>query len=184
MTACTSLTKAGKPCRASAMHGRDVCKAHSGDPDAGVHTKLTEPVRNTIVLALASGCYRETAAEHAGIGVSTLYRWLETGEADWEEGKTTPHRELWEAIKKAEADAEVGAVALIRKAAPDSWQAAAWLLERKHPGRWGRHDRVDHDLRIAKPRTSEPVDDSERRETLAIMAASGALDPRDDEEPS
>ncbi len=107
-------------------------------------TKLTPTVHEIIVLALASGCYRETAAQHAGIGVSTFYRWMEQGEADVEQNKNTPHRELWEAINKAEADAEVQAVALIRKAAmqPRSWQAAAWLLERKKPDQWGR--RIEH----------------------------------------
>lgn len=143
---CTQTTKAGKPCKGNALPGRKTCKQHSGDPDVGQKSKLTEAVHNTIVLALASGCYRATAAEHAGIHVATFYRWLETGEADIEHGVQSPHRELCEAIKKAEADAEVQAVALIRKAAPKQWQAAAWLLERKKPDQWGR--RVEHSGKI------------------------------------
>jgi hypothetical protein len=33
--------------------------------------------------------------------------------------------------------AEVALVAGISAAASDDWTAAAWLLERQHPGRWG-----------------------------------------------
>lgn len=34
------------------------------------------------------------------------------------------------------------ALGRIEKAADDgSWQASAWLLERKHPGEWARKDR-------------------------------------------
>lgn len=141
---CTATTKTGRPCRSHAMPGRTTCKSHSGDPDVGQPSKLTPQTAAIIVRALQSGCYRETAAQHAGIGISTFYRWLEVGEADYEANIDSPHRELWDAIKKAEADAEVAAVALIRRAAGETWQAAAWLLERKNPGRWGRRERHEH----------------------------------------
>jgi len=46
-----------------------------------------------------------------------------------------------EAMEKAEADAEVADIALIRGAAGGGqWQAAAWIRERKNPERWGRRD--------------------------------------------
>ena len=49
--------------------------------------------------------------------------------------------EFFEALEKAEADAEVFDIALIRQAAQGgSWQAAAWIRERKAPDRWGRKD--------------------------------------------
>jgi hypothetical protein len=49
-----------------------------------------------------------------------------------------------EAVEKTRAQAEVRAVALIRKAAMDgTWQAAAWFLERSHPGKWGRQGRLE-----------------------------------------
>jgi hypothetical protein len=49
-----------------------------------------------------------------------------------------PYRELRERIHQAQAEGEVRNVAQIAKAATDSWAAAAWLLERQHPTRWGR----------------------------------------------
>jgi len=116
----------------------------------GRTSKLTKGVHKVIVEALASGCYRETAAEHAGISTSTFYRWMEQGEADLEHDVASPYRDFWEAIKKAEADAEVKAIKLIRAAAeePRTWQAAAWLLERKKPAQWGRRTSLEHSGKI------------------------------------
>ena len=42
------------------------------------------------------------------------------------------------AVKKAEVQAIARNVTVIQTAARDSWQAAAWWLERKHPQEWGR----------------------------------------------
>jgi hypothetical protein len=45
-----------------------------------------------------------------------------------------------ERVKMAEGEAEASLVATIRRAANDTWTAAAWLLERKHAPKWGRRD--------------------------------------------
>lgn len=59
----------------------------------------------------------------------------------WGEKKQTGiYFEFFEAIKKAEAIAEARNVTIIQSAAKDSWQAAAWWLERKHPDEWGRKE--------------------------------------------
>lgn len=107
-------------------------------------SKLTSGVHDIIVEALASGCYRETAAEHAGIHVATFYRWIEQGEADIEHDRKSAHRELCEAIQEAEAKAELEALQAIKKAGGKSWQAHAWFLERKKPDRWGRRTALEH----------------------------------------
>jgi len=41
-----------------------------------------------------------------------------------------------EAVLRAEAEAEVYAVAIIRRAMGDDWRAAVAYLERRHPTRW------------------------------------------------
>jgi transposase len=48
--------------------------------------------------------------------------------------------ELYDAVSLAEATAEADCVMQIKKAALTSWFAAAWLLERKWPERWGRRE--------------------------------------------
>ena len=106
---------------------------------AGRPCKLTPEVQTKIVAAVRAGNYARVAAQCAGIGESTFYRWLEQGEAE-EEG---PFREFWEAIKAAEAEAEARAVEMVRKHMKDSWQAAMTFLERRHPDRWKRRDELD-----------------------------------------
>ena len=52
MTQCTATTKAGRPCKAHAMHGRDHCSSHAGRARGGA------PPGNTN--ALKHGFYRPT----------------------------------------------------------------------------------------------------------------------------
>jgi transposase len=107
------------------MQTQKTRKTRTGRP-----TKLTPEVQERIVTALRAGNYRETASRHAGISYMTFRRWEMKGEA----------------IKKAEADAEVRDLELISKAAEEQWQAAAWKLERKYPQRWGRRDATKLEL--------------------------------------
>ena len=102
---------------------------------------------NRLVAALRMGAYMDAAARHAGIGESTLYRWLDRGRAEAtrvEDGADpsddeTPYRELWESVEKARAEAEVRHVGIIATAAQNgTWQAAAWWLERTRPQKFGR----------------------------------------------
>lgn len=136
--------------------------------------KLDERIHRILVTALASGCYRRQAAEHAGIHHSTFYAWLERGEADIEAGEDTPHARLVEALTKAEADAELQALALIRRAAPTNWQAAAWLLERKNPQRWGRRVVVEGDPKRPLISPALALSDDAREHAEALLDALAA----------
>ncbi len=109
----------------------------------GRPTKLTPALQQAICNSLASGTYIETAAAEHGINKQTLYDWFKRGNADEE-----PYRAFLDAVKRVEANAEQNALALINRAAedPKHWMAAAWRLERKHPDRWGRRDKVDMDI--------------------------------------
>ena len=101
----------------------------------GRPSKLTPEAQQKIVQAVASGNYLETAAAYGGITYTTFNNWMNRGEA--RESKI--YIEFFEAVKKAEADAEVLRVARISKAANEgNWQADAWYLERRYPNRWGK----------------------------------------------
>jgi hypothetical protein len=101
----------------------------------GAKNKLTPETQDKICNALRAGNHAKVAAEFGGVSETTFFRWMQEGEAATSGAK----REFWEAIKKAEADAEVQRVARIAKAGQDGvWQADAWWLERKFPERWGR----------------------------------------------
>src|SRR5213080_4022208 len=95
-------------------------------------TKLTPEIQQRIVTAIRAGNYAEPAARSAGISPATYYRWLERG-ANEEQGI---HREFHDAVRKAEADAEVHAIVLIRKEMERDWRAAIAYVERRYPDRW------------------------------------------------
>lgn len=107
-------------------------------------SKLTPELQQNIVTAIQAGNYARIAAEMNGISETTFYRWMEMGA---EEDAKPQFREFRESIKRAEALAEVVAIARIRQAADNgTWQAAAWYLERKHGDRWGRNDKIRQEI--------------------------------------
>ncbi len=97
-------------------------------------TKLTPEVAERIVAAIRAGNFPEPAARSAGVSPATLYRWKRLGGQE----ASGPHRDLVEAIRRAEGEAEVHAIAVIRKQMPGDWRAALAYLERRHAERWGR----------------------------------------------
>tara|TARA_R110002020_G_scaffold64898_1_gene171756 strand:+ start:959 stop:1426 length:468 start_codon:yes stop_codon:yes gene_type:complete len=112
----------------------------------GAPSKLNEEMIGRIVQALRAGSYVETAAAHVGINKDTFYRWLREAAAEREHianGKK-PRKgkalclQLSDAVERAQADAELRDLALVSTAAVEDWRAAAWKLERRNPGRWGR----------------------------------------------
>ncbi len=69
----------------------------------------------------------EDACAYVGIARSTYHRWMQD------------NQDFSDAIQKARAEAVVGYLAVIRKAANSGqWQAAAWWLERVLPEQYGR----------------------------------------------
>jgi hypothetical protein len=116
----------------------------------GRPSKLTPERVARLVEALRDGHTRETAARLAGIAQSTFGNWLAAAkepEADQE------FVAFLGAIQNAESDAEDALLAVIRTAAPKQWQAAAWILERRHPDRWGRRVKAE----IAAPPPAQPA---------------------------
>jgi transposase len=92
--------------------------------------------------ALRGGSDINTAAQYAGLNYQAVYRWVERGQRENEhiERGFLPREgekdflELWQAMRKARAEAVVRNVAQIQKAANQGdWKAAAWWLERTVP---------------------------------------------------
>lgn len=113
---------------------------------------VDDPKFQRLIEALAAGNYMNIACEYAGIGESTVYRWLADAREEFaavSQGRF-PDKEmervvaLADAINNARAEAETRNVFLIQKAAKEgTWQAAAWWLERTSPKRWGRSVRTE-----------------------------------------
>jgi transposase len=148
-----------------------------------------------IVKAIQEGHYVEQAAKMSGISKRTFYNWKERGEAGEE-----PYASFLHAVEKAEAVAEGMLLDEIRTAQPathagnggggsgaDLWQAKAWIMERRWPGRWSGRVRltVDHELAALMKRLEAKLDTETfakvvdaSREDVAAEGASGASDSR------
>lgn len=134
---------------------------------SGRPTKLTPAIQAKVCDAIRSGNFRETAATFAGIDRSTLHRWLKRGETK----RRGACHDFAVAVGKALADSEALLVARIAKAASEgTWQASAWLLERRHPERWGRRER--HEIKAEINSTEKVTNEYETvDEILRLLAA-------------
>ncbi len=99
----------------------------------GRRHKCTDGVTQVVAHGLNQGLPFETSCRLAGISKQTGYNWLTWGE----EGRV-PFVDFLDAIKRAEAEGEARLVGTVSAAMGTHWQAAAWMLERRFPDRWGR----------------------------------------------
>lgn len=113
---------------------------------------INDPKVQDLLKALRYGNYMDAACAAAGVGVTTVYRWINEGQDEAQRiaagEQPNPHKatyvEILEGIEKARGEAEARNVAVIQKAAQDgTWQASAWWLERSRPQKWGRFTRTE-----------------------------------------
>lgn len=93
---------------------------------------FTPALAARLVAALKAGQHRKAACAAAGIGASTLQRWLTQGAAGEE-----PYAALTLQINEVEAECEARAVLSIQIQGREDWRALAWYLERRFPLSWG-----------------------------------------------
>lgn len=107
---------------------------------AGRKTKLTPETVKAVTDAIREGSTQDDAARLAGIARTTFYEWMNA------------KPEFADAVQKAHADFKRAQVKAIRAAGirakkdahgevigtEGSWQANAWLLERKYPEDFGQ----------------------------------------------
>lgn len=104
-------------------------------------------VSDAILETVKIGNYMETAAEYAGIGARTVFRWLEFGDPDRAEYADNPEYEVYRQFRRdlarARAESQTHDIAYITEAIRNGdWQAAAWRLERTDPAHYGRRERL------------------------------------------
>lgn len=127
-------------------------------------SKLDDLTTQRIVGAVKKGLPRDTAAKLAGIVPSTLFLWLKKGrEGDPE------YSEFSDRVSAAEAFGEEELVAVLRGHAKNSWQACAWLLERRRPKVWGlrKGDSAD----VQKPGVTPATHEETMSLLESLMAA-------------
>ncbi|QDV32354.1 hypothetical protein [Tautonia plasticadhaerens] len=122
--------------------------------------------------ALRAGSFPGPACRAAGISRSTLRRWLGRGRS--KDDHDAPYRAFRRDYRAAIASAEVGALDSICRAGsegiPGSWQASAWLLERRFPARWRRKDQAPD------PSPPKPLSQMTDAELDAYCGRLGLLD--------
>jgi hypothetical protein len=121
----------------------------------GRPTKYTPATIGKFCRAVADGLPYKSAAAAAGISQETLSQWQRK------------YPEFSERVQLALAKAEVALVRLIRHAAgKGTWQAAAWLLERRHPEHWGRRDRLNAQISAASSPEGAPIQAVKNKEPI------------------
>jgi transposase len=119
---------------------------------------LDELVTRRIVDAVRAGASRTAAAEASRVGRSTLHLWLKRGAS----GEEEPYASFTAKVRQAEGELEKELLGIIKGHSANSWQAAAWILERKFQARWA----------IRKPREREaaPITPEETASLIAEAA--------------
>ena len=155
--------------------------------------KYNPVVHQAIVDVIRAGNYRGTAAKLAGINESTLGDWLRPIKQAREMGLTREqvlNPEYWDLlhdIEEAEADFEQQMISRVTAAAnsgaPNTWQAAMTILERKMPEKFGKRDALkisgdeEHPLQVETRHLIGADDDTRQvgRDFLGRIAASRAV---------
>jgi hypothetical protein len=127
-------SRTGEPCRNYAMRGADKCAAHVGV--SAQKSTLTHELVDQLEAVLRAGNYIEVACRATGLPRGTFDVWMQRGKST--KPHDHPYRDFRARVERARAAGEVRCVAVIAAAAPESWQAAAWLLERAYSERWAR----------------------------------------------
>jgi len=90
---------------------------------------LTPEIQESVIKAVAAGCYLKHAAMYAGVSYDSVNLWAKRGKRE----SSGIFFDFYQSLKKAEGNAIVRNVGIIENAANKTWQAAAWWLERRYP---------------------------------------------------
>lgn len=93
--------------------------------------KLTKDGIKTALRLCRAGLPDCQIAAVLGVSKETYSRWIN-------HPKTDNQNQLRQQLKKADAEREEALVTRIMRASDDTWQAAAWLLERRYPDRYAK----------------------------------------------
>ena len=106
-----------------------------------------ETVKADFLKAIELGMSITAACEYAGMSTEAFYLYQRKAERDENAGKTSRssiYMKFINDFKKSRAKFKVRHVARITQASDDgSWQASAWLLERRCPDEFGQRQQID-----------------------------------------
>ena len=123
--------KESKPKPAAVKAAKPKAKPKAEKHPGGRPSKYTPEVIERICYSLSQGNTRTTAATCAGVSRDTFHHWM------------NEFSDFSDAIKRAEEQAVEHYVNVIHAASGQTWQAAAWYLERRRPADFSKQDKVD-----------------------------------------
>jgi transposase len=131
----------------------------SGAPDSkpprrGRPTDCTPEATKSISGAISLGLTYKDAALAADVSYKTFINWMKRGRDEAARlhdagprakprARELPFLEFFYAIKKAKAKGKARLVKTIFQHSETSWQAAAWILERRHPRQFALRTRSE-----------------------------------------
>jgi len=178
-------------------------RAKKGDPaiagrpeKPGRPSRIYEtPTKTRFMAMLRTGAWITEAAEAAGWPARSVEDWLARGrvslaaaERDENHKPDSPYHEFAAETSQVQAEAEVMLLGLIGRAArgdakvfqrPD-WRAAAWMLEKRNPGRYGSRVQIAGDptaplnVAVVVPGMSEADRNRRAAEIIASLHGLGA----------
>jgi len=101
----------------------------------GCKTLYTEERIGRLLQAIKLGATYQMACKFAGFSYRAFRGWMKDAEDNPE---TSKYRGLPERVRDAEGAACVRWLGQIEKASSSDWKAAAWKLERRYPGDFGK----------------------------------------------
>lgn len=97
-------------------------------------TVITDAKIRAICRSISLGASIKTAASVAGVDPRTVYRWKKLGK----KAKSGKYFELIQKMQAAENQFIANNLENLAKHAAQTWQASAWLLERRHPEQFAK----------------------------------------------
>jgi hypothetical protein len=151
----------------------------SAHPRSRFH--LVEP----FLVALREGVSMRAAALAVGLNPETVAEWRWKGKK-WPE-KYPQYAELNDKIDTVQAEVQREMVTVVvntaKSGAPNTWQAAAWYLERTDPENWARRDKVSVKneggplVQVNQVILTDADARAASRDLLNRLAAGGAAEP-------
>lgn len=105
--------------------------------------KLSKEGVKEAVKLTKMGLLDKDIAAYFNVTPETFSRWVN-------HPRTDNQRQLCQALKKAEVERKGALLGRILKASDETWQAAAWLLERRYPAEFAKPVRPVEDTHLAK----------------------------------
>ena len=105
--------------------------------------KLSKEGVKEAVRLTKMGLLDKDIAAYFDVTPETFSRWVN-------HPRTDNQRQLCQALKKAEVERKGALLGRILKASDETWQAAAWLLERRYPAEFAKPVRPVEDTHLAK----------------------------------